>query len=126
VRIDPVLEEQLAEAETSSTPVGVWGTLGLPAGSKSLSPNEVEELARRIVARAEQATGEHASAVQVYENLNTFSLDGPPELIRTIARQPEVVSIGAARRKESMVIEAVPTTPAEEAKARRRGRNRSR
>lgn len=124
MRIDPVLEEQLAEADASSKPVGVWGTLGLPDGNDSLSQDQVTELARGIVARAEQATGEQAIAVQVYENLNAFSLDGPPELIRTIARQPEVLSLGAARQKESLAIEPAPTTPQEAMNARRGFRRR--
>ena len=119
-QINSALEKQLAEAKKNSATVGVWGTLD----GERVVPSEMVELARRIIARAEGMTGRHASAVQIYENLNSFSLDGDPDLIRTIAQQPEVLSLAAAARNESFVIEPVPTTPAEAAGARRRGRRR--
>lgn len=126
MRIDPALEEQLAEADASSKSLAVWGTLQTPLGKRDLSPTDVGELAHRIVARAEEATGDRAKAVQVYENLNTFSLDATPRLIRNLAMQPEVASLGAALRKESMAIEPVPTTPEEKAKVRAVRRRHSR
>ena len=119
-RIDQRLEQQLSEAAAKSAHVGVWGTLALPVGKRTLTPADVVALTHRIVRRAEQASGHEAKSVQVYENLNTFSLDGPPALIRTIAAQPEVVSLRPAQLKESLAIEPVPTTPKEAAKARNR------
>jgi hypothetical protein len=93
--IDPTLEEYLAAAEGGSGSVSVWGILGVP-GKRVLTPSETEELAQRVVKSAEEASHDRAVSVQVYGNLNAFSLDGSAALVRSLAAQPEIHAIRSA------------------------------
>jgi hypothetical protein len=96
--IDPTLEEQIVAAEGVSQPVSVWGILSEP-GKRLLTPSETEELAKRVVTRAEEACRDQAASVQVYGNLNAFTLDGSAALIRSLAAQPEIRAIHSAANK---------------------------
>lgn len=123
LHVDSVLEEQIKAAAAGGPCVGVWGTLAMPVGKKSLSPAEVDELARRVVARVEKALGRRAESFHVYENLNSFSLDAPPELIRALAAQPEVASLNPTKN-ELFAFEPIETTPAEAEAVRRHNARR--
>lgn len=118
MHVDSVLDEQIKAAAAGAPRVGAWGTLAIPVGKRSLSPAEVDELARRVVARVERAIGRRAESFRVYENLNSFSLDASPELIRALAAQPEVASLNPTKN-ESFAFEPIETTPAEAEVVRR-------
>jgi len=122
LRIDSALERQIATAEQASQTVPVWATVAIPVGKKTLSPKDVGELARRVVERVEKATGSRAEELEIYENLNAFSVNGTPELIRALARQPEIAAIRSTA-KGSFSFAPVPTTPSE-ANAVRQSRSR--
>jgi hypothetical protein len=96
--IDPTLEEDLVAAEGGSLPVSVWGILSEP-GKRLLTPSETEEIAKRVVSRAEAASRDQAASVQVYGNLNAFTLDGSAALVRSLAAQPEIRAIHSAANK---------------------------
>jgi hypothetical protein len=90
--INPTLEQHLAAAEDAAESVSVWGILSLP-GKRILTPSETEELAQRVVKSAEEASHDRAASVQVYSNINAFTLYGSAALIRSLAAQPEIRAI---------------------------------
>jgi hypothetical protein len=123
VRIDPELQAQLAASGTKR--LTAWGTLAAPAGTKDVTAGDLRDLVTRVVKRCEAATGTRAESVRVFENLNSFAVDAPPDLIGALAQQPELLSLNATG-KSGFTIEPEPTTPSEKAEVRRHNRSRRR
>jgi hypothetical protein len=111
--IDSVLEQQISAAADGSDAVGVWGELRAAS-----SPDDVKKLVHGVLARVEKGTGLRADDLQVYDNLNAFSLNGHPELIRALADQPEVISLKSTA-KGPFSFDSVETTKAEAETVRR-------
>ncbi len=84
----------------------------LPAGGLP-SPNETEQLANELIARAEKATGQHIARSNIFKRLGRFAIEAPAAAIRFVSAQPEVTETTPNKLQGLGLIEPVRKTPAE-------------
>jgi hypothetical protein len=102
---NPELEAQLSRAERAGTPVQAVFVLRGPTPDRPLAPDEAEALAQEVVARAERETGQKSADLNVFRNLSSFVVEGPPELLRRVASDESVESAMPNRAPGSMRID---------------------
>lgn len=104
-KIDPVLRGQLTRAATTSEEIAaVFQIRGAKAGESSARPEDTRKLVERILSEAEEATGLHHGALNVFINLSSFVVTGPAPLIQELAERREVTAAIANHQPTSMMI----------------------
>lgn len=70
----------------------VMVSLKAPSEARVPSVDETKRLASELIARAERATGSHVARSNIFPHFGRFVIDGPANVIRHVASQPEVSS----------------------------------
>lgn len=103
--IDPELLRQL---DAARTPSALSATFVLRARTDApLSAAETHATVRRIIKRAEEESEQSAHDFQVFENIQSFAVSGPPALIRRLTEQPEIDSALANVQSQDLLIRPV-------------------
>jgi hypothetical protein len=84
------LSELLSHLDRQGGTAAVVVALKPPPCQSVPSAAETERLATELIARAERATGLRVARSNVFRRFGRFVFDGPAELIRYVAAQPEV------------------------------------
>ncbi|MHB8872910.1 MAG: hypothetical protein ACYC8T_04420 [Myxococcaceae bacterium] len=85
------LSRKLKEAEETKT---VPTIVQLRAGKgRPMQPKVVKDLAKKVLEKATEETGEKAKHFQVFDLLETFSFEGTKKLVNAVAKQREVLSL---------------------------------
>ncbi len=104
-KIDPILREQLTRAATTSEEIAaVFQIRGAKPGEGFARPEDARKLVERILSEAEEATGLHHGALNVFTNLSSFVVTGPAPLLQKLTEQKEVTAAIANRQPQSMLI----------------------
>lgn len=110
--LDPELVRQLSTS-AADDPVEVVVRLRTDPGTTTPAPDETERLARQVVARTQELSGEQENAVNVFKYLGSFAISARPAFIRTLLDQPEVASALANNQPGSGMIRPVEQRPAQ-------------
>jgi hypothetical protein len=84
------LSELLSHLDRYGGNAAVVVALKPPPGQSVPSVAETERLAKELIARAERATGLQIARSNVFRRFGRFVFDGPAQIIRHVAAQPEV------------------------------------
>ena len=106
-RLDPELRRQMEEAARAGTDVQAVFVMRSPE-AEPVEPEAAEAMAHELISRAQQQTGHKPSDVNVFRNLSSFVLQGPPALVRQLADDDRIESARPNRRPGSMRIEPPP------------------
>jgi hypothetical protein len=115
--VDPELERQLRTAGRGDE-VQCTITLRPPEGAERMEESEVRKAVDQIIQKAQAASGEKVSDVNVLPRLHSFVLAAPAKVVRAILDVGGIASAMANRQQEDLAIEPVPRSPR---KDRRRG-----
>jgi hypothetical protein len=107
VKTDPELLRQLEATSASDELVQAVFTLNLPK-RKLPSPEQVRELSKNILDRAEKTTGIKAEKYNVFGYLGAFVVSAPSILIREMLSDSEIATAVANQQPESILIKQVP------------------
>jgi hypothetical protein len=88
--------DQLVEAVVQLRPRG--------RSSAAISGEETALLAKRVLDRVAQIVGQSPKRSNLLRNLGTLIVEAPPEYVRSLIAQPEVIKASANRTAESPVI----------------------
>jgi hypothetical protein len=126
-KADPELLRQMTQSEdlaASSAPsqdvqaVFVLGDTGSGASSSSRgaeslpSPDETENMVKRVVERVRAETGKRVELLNVFRYLNSFVVSGEPQALRSLLEQPEIASAVANRQPGKVELLTEPGTTA--------------
>lgn len=115
--------DRLVEAVFSLRPTGANQPLPDPASAEAAqesaspstrplpTPEEFESLTRDVLARVEKEAGVAPAHVSVFRSLGSCAISAPPEFIRKLMAQEEVVSATASRQPEDLLIRPVRPSP---------------
>jgi len=109
--LDPELVRQLSTS-AGDDPVEAVVRLRTDAGAAAPPPDETERLAREVVTRTQQLSGEQEHALNVFKYLGSFAISAKPAFIKTLLDQPEVASALANNQPGSGMIPPVEKRPA--------------
>src|SRR5437868_3366834 len=94
--IDGNLAAQLAKATKSNEPMQAWFRLSPTVVDENWTkPDRNEQVARELVERVRRKLGQVVASVNVQKMLGTFTVVGPPSLLKGIMSEPEIVQAGA-------------------------------
>jgi hypothetical protein len=116
-KVDPELEKQLSAAGKGD-PVKCTFTLRPPEGETLMNEGEVRKAVEQIIQKAQDASGEKVSDVNVLPRMQSFVLAAPAEVVRAILSGGGIETAIAPKQPEEMVIEPVSRSPGKE---KRRG-----
>lgn len=118
--LDSFLLNQIATAAAKRKPLDVVVYLRSPVGLKTLTSEDAETLAQRVLQRTEQSVGESPTHFTIFENLNALSVGASPAFIKHLANQPEVLTVKTSQPSESFAFEPRKTPTAHGARKRPR------
>lgn len=110
--LDPELIRQLSTSASDDSVEAVV-RLRTEPGVTMPSPDETERLARQVVARTQELSGDQENALNVFKYLGSFAISAKPAFIKTLLDQPEVASALANNQPTSGMIPAVDQRPAQ-------------
>jgi hypothetical protein len=112
-KIDPVLLEQLEQAQSSGDAVEAVFTLR-PADASQPVPDPEQTLATvdDLLARVEEETGQAPQAHNVFEYFGSFVVRASPLFIADLLEQDEIASATANRQPGSALIDPRNKRPA--------------
>ena len=110
--LDPELIRQLSTSASGDSVEAVV-RLRTEPGVTTPSPDETERLARQVVARTQELSGDQENALNVFKYLGSFAISAKPAFIKTLLDQPEVASALANNQPTSGMIPAVEQRPAQ-------------
>jgi hypothetical protein len=120
-KVDPEFQRQLEEAEKVDEPVEAVLVLNGEDGSIP-SPEQVDEVAGRVIDRAQRQSGNAPEDVNVFRNMASFVVRAKPRFLRTLVAQPEIASVVANRQQQPLApVGGVPPGSKTGARSRRRG-----
>ncbi len=96
-KADDELRRQLHDAEEGDRPVEAVFILHR-TGEAVLPPDHVQELADRLIERAQADTGSKVDDRNVFRHMGSFVVAARPAVIRRLLEQPEVESAIANRQ----------------------------
>ena len=91
-RIDPELIRQLEEARADADPVGAVLYLKPTSGEVALASHELETVARKLMERVSQSTGQEPADYNLFRNLGMLAVKGGREFMSELINQPEIQS----------------------------------
>src|SRR5262245_56813548 len=124
--IDPELSRQLETAAAGGETVEAVIRLRAEATDAVVpTPERTEALTHAVIRRISKKSGT-ASELQynIFRNLGSFVVAGPPELIREVIGQPEVAAAVANRQPSSAFIPPVQKAPLRATKSPARKRRK--
>lgn len=89
----------------------------LPSTRPLPTPEEFESLTRDVFTRVEKEAGVAPAHVSIFRSLGSCAVSAPPEFIRKLMAQEEVISATASRQPEDLLIRPVGPSPAVKRKA---------
>ena len=120
--IDPELMRQLTHARPGELVEGVF-MLRTPSSQACPDASETQDQVQRLLSSARRRSGARDDRLTIFENLQSFALRAPRELVQAVLESPDIASAMANQQPESLLIE--PTCPAPPARRPTRGRPRS-
>ncbi len=102
-KTDPELVRQIKAAKPDSKSVQAVFTLHLPH-SKAASSDEVSEITRSIVDKAESSVGKKVDRIKVFGNLGAFIVSADASLIEELIEADDVDTAVANQQPDSMKI----------------------
>jgi hypothetical protein len=102
-KIDPVLLEELSEAEQSNGHVEAVVRLRAPSGDSILIPPVTKSLAEDLLQRVAGSVGFNAEFVNIFRNLGSFLVVAQPTFLRELISQPEVAAAVANRQHDAFI-----------------------
>jgi hypothetical protein len=87
--VDPNLLAAIASAKRGKGRVHAAFTLRRKPG-KPMSPEDTDKIVRKIVKKAADDTKTSAQKLVVFKNLQSFSIDAPPDLVEKLASEDEI------------------------------------
>lgn len=103
--IDSVLQEQLRQSEAPDASVGAVFTLRGTSADEFLSAAETESLARRVIERAARESHCEPETVNVLSYLQSFVVQAPKALMRSLIKQPEISTATANIQSKDLFIQ---------------------
>lgn len=102
-KIDPLLLEELSEAEQSNSDVEAVVRLRPPSGNSILVPPVTKSLAEELLQRVAGSVGFNAEFVNIFRNLGSFLVVAQPAFLRELISQPEVAAAVANRQHDAFI-----------------------
>ena len=90
LKIDPRLLQALEDTATGKGPVQAVVTVGAQGGANLLAPAETEKMVKDIVDRAAQASNSLPHKLVIFPNMQSFSIEADPILLRKILDEDQV------------------------------------
>ena len=90
LKIDPGLLHALDEPQTGKGPVQAVVTIGAKGRKGLMTPAETEEMVNNLVDRAARAVNSLPHKLVIFPNLQSFSIEADPVLLRKILDEDEV------------------------------------
>jgi len=88
--VDPKLTKEVARLLKDNGDLQAVFTLS--SGDKPLAPAETESSVRKLLSRAEEQSSSKPKRVQVFRNLQSFSIEAPAQFIQHLMRAEGVDS----------------------------------
>jgi hypothetical protein len=101
-RVDPMLRRELEEAVETHRPV--QAVFFLRTGAEPPTAEQTRELVGRLLKAAERETAARPAAVNVFGNLASFVVEGPPALIESLLGHDEIRSARSNRAESPAMI----------------------
>lgn len=106
------LLDQLDAAERQNESMQAWFQLkGDEPGEAAPSPQATQTLAKELVQRASDGSGEEPEKVQVLEQLGSIRVKARPNFLRLLSSQPEVLAARATNLPGLDLIRPVKAEP---------------
>ena len=90
LKIDPGLLHALDEPEMDKGPVQAVFTVGAKDRKGPMAPEETEKMVNKLVDRAARACNSLPHKLVIFPNLQSFSIEADPILLRKILDEDEV------------------------------------
>ena len=110
--VDPELTRQLSRAKPGEIVQGVF-VLQTPPTQSYLTAAETRARVQEVLSAAQKECGQRCLRVTVFENLQSFALQAPREVVEAVLQSPAINSAMANVQRESMQIEPIRPTPPE-------------
>jgi len=105
-KVDPTLTRQLEDAPAESS-VGAVFTLKTKGDEPFLSSSEARETIEKIVKDATESAQVKPDRLTVFPNVQSFTLYGPPALVRKVVEHSDVAAAIANKQDQDMMIRPV-------------------
>ena len=105
--VDPALRKAIETRSGTGEPVVAHVTLETPAGKTYLSAEETQAAVRALLDRVRDAVHEAPHAVNVFPNVQSFSVVASALFVQHLLEQPEVAAATGAKTAEDVLIKPV-------------------
>jgi len=110
-QIDPELTRQLNCARPGQLVAGVF-VLRTPPARKFLTAAETRTQVQQLLTTAREQSQTREDRLTLFENLQSFALQAPRELLQTVVDSPLIASAMANQQPEGLLMEPIrPTQP---------------
>ena len=110
--IDPELMRQLTHARPGELVEGVFMLRNL-SSQPCPDASETRDQVQRLLSSARRRCGARDDRLTIFENLQSFALRAPRELVQAVLESPDIASAMANQQPESLLIEPIcPAPPA--------------
>ena len=99
---DPELNRQMDAASATGRDVEAVFTLSPDETSDGVrSPEETENLTRRVLERVTNRVGQGEKKLNIFRNIGSFVVSANPSFVKELIAQPEIASAIANRQQET-------------------------
>jgi hypothetical protein len=110
-QVDLELTRQLSQAAPGQAVQGVF-VLRTPPSQPYLTAAETKDRVHAVLAAAQKQCGADCERVTIFENLQSFALQAPREMVQAVLSSPAIASAMANTQPESLQIEPIrPSAP---------------